>query len=98
MGGQAGKRAISACALIDLGSDGDFVDVSFASSHSLSLLKRKFPINASGFDGAPAQSGLITHFWSGVMTMIKTRYQLFDSSINLDSTPLGGFDLILEAS
>lgn len=58
----AGKRAVSAWALIDSGSDGDFIDSSFSANHSLSLLKRKFPLNASGFNRAPAKSGPITHF------------------------------------
>lgn len=94
----AGKKAVVARALIDLGSDGDFIDSVFVVSNGLSLLRRKHPIRASGFDGAPSSSGLITHFWGGVMTMIGSGSQLFDSAINLNSTKLGGFDMILGAS
>lgn len=45
------------------------------------------------FDGSAAAAGPI-----GAMTMIGTNSQLFHSSIKLNSTCLGGFDLILGAS
>lgn len=84
--------------MIDSGLEGDFVDASFVQTHSLGLLKRKYPIKCSSFDGSAAAAGPITHFWSGVMTMVGTEDQLFSSSINLNSTRLGGFDMILGAS
>lgn len=86
----SGKKALVAQALIDLGLDGDFVNSGFICLHGLSLLCRKYPIKASGFDGSPLASCPITHFWSGAMTMIGSDSCLFDSSINLNSTLLGG--------
>lgn len=86
----AGKKAMVARALVDLGSDGDFIDSKFVALNGLSLLRRKFPIKASGFDRTPSASGLVTYFWKGVMTMIGSDSQLFDSTINLNSTMLGG--------
>lgn len=94
----SGKRAVYARALIDSGSEGDFVDSAFALRNSLGLLRRKHPITCSSFDGSTAAAGPITHFWSGSMTMIGTESQLFHSAINLNSTRLGGFDMILGAS
>lgn len=67
-----GKRAVQARALIDSGSEGDFVDSRFTADHLLGLLRRKYPIKCSSFDGSTAAAGPITHFWSGSMTMIGT--------------------------
>lgn len=94
----SGKRAVHARALIYSGLEGDSVDSSFAKSQPLGLLKRKYPITFCSFDGSVAATGLITHFWSGSMTMIDTASQLFHFSINLNSTRLVGFDMILGAS
>lgn len=91
------KRLLIAHGLIDLWSEGNFVDDSFVQYHSLGLLSQKHQINFSGFDGAATASGAITHFWSGSMTMIGTNSQLFHSFIKINFTKLGGFDLILRA-
>lgn len=60
-----GKNAVCAKALIDLGLEGDCVDLAFVANHSLGLLKRKHPITCSSFDGSTEAAGPITHFWSG---------------------------------
>lgn len=94
----ARKRAFMARAWIYSGFEGDFIDSAFVQNHSLGLLKRKFPIKCSDFNGSVAASGPITHFGSGSMTMIRNNSNLFHSYMNLNSTRLGGFDMILGAS
>lgn len=89
------KRLISAKALIDSGSGGDFISSSFINHHQLTASRRSFPIRCTTFDGSPSIGGDVTHYWEGRLSMIGKRDALFDAPIKLDVTTLGGYDLIL---
>lgn len=91
----SGLKMVTARALVDPGSEGDFLDPSFAASHGLGLFVRPFPLQCNGFDGAPSVHGPITHFWDGRMVMHGDDSAVFESPLNLNVTPLGGFDVIL---
>lgn len=93
-----GKRAVCARALIDLGSEGDFVDFIFAKNNVSGLLKRKYHITCSSFNGSAAAADPITYFRSGSMTRIGTASHLFHSSVEFNLTHLGSFDMIVGAS
>lgn len=91
----SGKRILHARALIDPGSTGDFLNSRFVSAHNLSLDARAVPLTCTSFDGSPGLGGLITQFWTGRLSMVASDKQLFDSSVVLDVTTLGDYDLIL---
>lgn len=91
----SGLKMVQARALVDPGSEGDFLDPSFAAAHGLPLLVRPFSLQCHGFDGTPSLHGPITHFWDGKMIMQGADMSLFKSSLNLNVTPIGGFDVIL---
>lgn len=80
---------------MDPGSEGDFLDPSFANSHGLRLFDRPFPLQCNGFDGAPSIQGPIVHYWGGRMVMHGDDNSVFESSLSLNVTPIGGFDVIL---
>lgn len=81
--------------MIDSGSTGDFMNSVFAKQHGLNLSPRAVPMACIAFDGSPVADGEVTHCWDGHMTMIGSHNALFDSSICLDVTKIGGYDLIL---
>lgn len=70
----AGKKAVVARALVDSGSDGDFIDLKFEESNGFSLLRRKYLIKASGFDSTPSASGLCCYYTAlNPSTVAKTK-------------------------
>ncbi|KAG0151514.1 hypothetical protein CROQUDRAFT_27399, partial [Cronartium quercuum f. sp. fusiforme G11] len=50
---------IKAQALVDPGSEGDFIDNTFTTTHKLSLEPCPFLLVCKGFDGTPSPHGLI---------------------------------------
>lgn len=86
-----GLHFVHARALVDPGSEGDFLNPSFAAAHGLNLSLRRFPLQCNGFDGTPSVHGPITHRWDGRMFMRGDAALLFESSLALDVTPIGGF-------
>lgn len=90
-----GKRILHARALIDPGSTGHFLNSRFSATHNLSLDMRSVPLTCTSFDGSPGLGGLITQAWKGRLSMVASNDRLFDSSVVLDVTTLGDYDLIL---
>lgn len=90
-----GKKIVHACALIDPGSTGDFLNSRFASLHPFTQTPRCIPLTCTSFDGTPSAGGLVTHCWTGRLSMLAANDQLFDSEVTLDITTLGDYDLIL---
>ncbi|KAG0139406.1 hypothetical protein CROQUDRAFT_26287, partial [Cronartium quercuum f. sp. fusiforme G11] len=87
--------SIRARALVDPGSEGDFIDTMFAITNNLTLEPCPFPLTCKGFDGTLSPHGPITNQWTGRMFMHGKKRELFDSTLRLDAMVLGGFDVLL---
>jgi hypothetical protein len=86
---------IPALALLDSGAAGSFIDKGFVEDNQLPLTKLPIPFAFRSFNGSPASSGDVTHFWCGTLMVTNSSRCSCSFSISLYVTSLSACNIIL---
>jgi hypothetical protein len=90
-----GSSFLLALALLDSREAGSFIDKGFVTANQLPLTKLPVPFSCRIFNGSPATSGDVTHFWSGsVLISVSSHVPLAFQAVFF-VTSLSSFDVIL---
>ncbi|POW10832.1 hypothetical protein PSTT_05776 [Puccinia striiformis] len=90
-----GLSPVTAMALIDSGAGGSFINKKFVRTKGLELTELPFAFACRSFDGSPATSGDVTHYWSGQITGSDFLNHSKVSNVSLNVVSLSSVDVIL---